>query len=274
MTSRSIPVLLALLASAAAQASPLPDLTISDITVNSQCQPVITIGNLGPGELPASAMYTGSTAHLQLYMDGDGVGAWGMGKPELKPAGGSFTFIVTSTNHLVSGQSVVRATIDENSMVTEANETNNKLSRTLSCTPALPDLTIDQLTFDNECRVQVTIRNIGNAGVSSSHYGNVTVSRTIDGAGKGFIRLSDMDGQGQVAAQGGSVTWTDWPEFRPANDARYKLSVPAGGDANTANNERSITLPDRCKAGGSATTAPLIKPGIKLKMPARVIPRQ
>jgi len=251
MKLRTIPALIVLLASPATQAFSLPDLTITDLTVNGQCQPVITVRNLGPGNLPDKAMYVGYSPGLSLRKDGSPVGNAIMDKAELVPAGGSYTYTDTHPDHVVIGQANYVAVIDDSSIIPEASETNNSLSKTLNCTPSQPDLTIDQMQIDNECRVSMTIRNIGQSDMSSTNYGVTTLERTIDGEPKGSISLSGIDGAAQAAVKGGSVTWTDAQEFQPTSDARYNLSTPAGSDANPGNNGRSIIVPDRCKAAPS-----------------------
>lgn len=98
------------------------------------------------------------------------------------------------------------------------------------------------------------------------------VYREIDGVSKGTIRLEDMSPSRQAAAPGGSVTWADWAEFKPTSNARYRIAASNESDANPDNNEGEVTVPDRCKNGGSAT--PGIRPIIRPKLPARVLPRQ
>lgn len=277
MKLRTISALVALMGSPAALAVQLPDLVVSDLTVNDQCQPVITVRNLGPGTLPDSAMYMGSSANLSMKKNGSPRGGWSMDKHELIAVGGTYTHVDKALNHVVSGQASYTATIDDSNLITEANESNNALTRTLTCTPAQPDLTIDLLEFDSECRVTITVRNIGQANMGSNYHASTNVHRTIDGTSKGSIRLADMDGQEQAAAVGGSVSWTDWPEFRPTSEARYKITPPAGSDANASNNERSINVPDRCKAGSTGVIQKeeiyLWKPQIKPKTPMRPAPK-
>lgn len=271
MKYRMIPALVTLLVCPVTFADALPDLAVTDLTVNEECQAVVTVRNLGPGPLPASAMYSGSNANLLFSRSGGGSGGWPMDKPALVPSGGTYVHTVGALNLRVEGENSYTATVDSNNLVTEANETNNSLTRTLSCTPSNPDMTLAALEIDSECRARLTIRNIGQAALGNVQHGNTLVFRTIDGASKGTIRLADMDASRQSAVQGGSATWTDWPEFKPVNEARYRLAVPAGSDADTGNNERSVTVPDRCKSG-SKPVSPL-KSGIKPIAPVRIPPR-
>lgn len=272
MKRRTIPALITLLACPGAFADTLPDLAVTDLAVNEKCQAVITIRNLGPGSLPASAMYSGSDANLSFTRNGGGSGSWSMQKPALVPSGGTHVHTVEALNLRVEGEKSYTATIDSSNLVKEANEGNNSLTRTLSCTPSNPDMTLASLEFDNECRARLTIRNIGQAALGNVQHGSTLVFRTIDGVSKGTIRLADMDSSRQSAAVGGSVTWADWPEFKPVNEARYRLAVPAGSDADTGNNERSVSLPDRCKAGSSPASP--LKSGIKPVAPLRIIPKR
>ncbi len=98
------------------------------------------------------------------------------------------------------------------------------------------------------------------------------VYREVDGVAKGTIRLADMDPTRKVAATNGSVSWTDWAEFKPTSNARYKLAVPTGNDANADNNEADVTVPDRCKAGNSGTPD-IRKPLTRPKLPVQGITR-
>ena len=267
---RTLPALVVLLASPLALAE-LPDLAVTDLTVDAQCQAVITVRNLGPGALPASAMYSGSDANLSFRKNDGGSGSWSMNKPALVPAGGTYVHTVQALNLQVEGEASYTAAIDSSNLITEASEANNALTRTLSCTPTKPDLTLASIEFDNECRARLTIRNVGKATLGNAQHGNTLVYREIDGASKGTIRLADMDPARQAAAPGGTATWTDWPEFKPVNEARYRLAIPSGSDANTDNNDSHVTVPDRCKTGGSKTLP--MKPLMKPRLPAQVIPR-
>ena len=267
-----IPALVALLASHSAWADGLPDLTISDLTVDAQCQVTITVKNLGPGALPPSAMYQGSAPNLSLSKDGDSHGGRVLKEGSLVPSGGTYVHIVRATNLLVDGQGSYTATIDSANIITESNEANNSLTRTLSCSPTKPDLALVSVELDNACRARLTIRNVGQAVLGAPQHGMTMVYREVDGVAKGTIRLADMDPTRKVAATNGSVSWTDWAEFKPTSNARYKLAVPTGNDANADNNEADVTVPDRCKAGNSGTTD-IRKPLTRPKLPVQGITR-
>lgn len=272
MTSPRLLALAALIAGHSAVAHALPDLVIADMTVDEQCRAVITVKNLGPSALPPSAMHAGSDPKLQFSRSGGEGGGWTMAHSELVPAGGTYVHTVNALNLRVDGEGSFTASIDGANLVTETKENNNSLTRTLSCVVTKPDLTLAAVEIDNECRVRLTIRNIGEATIGNWQYDHTLVFREIDGASKGTIRLGDMAPSRQAAAPGGSVTWADWAEFKPTSNARYRIAVSSESDANPDNNEAEVTVPDRCKNGGSAT--PGIRPIIRPKLPARVLPRQ
>lgn len=230
----------------AAFAQPLPDLTIADLKVNANCQIEVTIRNLGPGSLPESAMYVGSSPSLNLYRDNNSAGFWKMDKQELKPPGGTYVFVVLAANHVVSGSQNIRAEIDSSKLVTEANENNNALARTLTCSPKLPDLVVDKIEFaPADCRTVVTLKNAGTGTLQTNLYGGIYVKRKVDGADKGTVRLSDMDPGKALAAPGGKATWTDFADMKPKQTVTFTI---AGLDteASTANNAATASLPARC----------------------------
>lgn len=272
MTPPRILALAAMMTGHSAIAHALPDLVIADMTVDEQCRAIITVKNLGPGALPPSAMHAGSDPKLQFSRSGGGSGGWTMAHAELVPAGGTYVHTVNALNLRVDGEGSFTATIDDADLVNEANETNNSLTRTLSCVVTKPDLTLAAVEIDNDCRARLTIRNVGKANLGTTQHGYTLVYREIDGVSKGTIRLSDMDPSRQAASAGGSVTWTDWAEFKPTSNARYRIAVSSESDANTDNNEGQVTVPDRCKSGSSA--APAIRQIIRPKLPSPVIPRQ
>lgn len=194
-----------------------------------------------------------------------------MAEATLVPPGGQYVQTLQAVNHLIDGQVALTATIDNKDLVTEPNETNNTLTRTLSCSPSKPDLALVSLELDGECRARLTIRNVGTGTLGNAPHGTTLVYRKVDGASKGTIRLADMDPSRSVSAPNGSVTWTDWAEFKPTGEARYSVAVPTGSDANTANNEAQVSVPERCKAGSSAATPVLKKQLIRPKLPVQGI---
>ncbi|MGD8514588.1 MAG: CARDB domain-containing protein, partial [Granulosicoccaceae bacterium] len=220
-----------------ATAQPLPDLTITDLRVNQQCQIEVTMKNLGPGALPETAFYVGTKPYLQFYKNNQTAGGWNMGKRALQPAGGTYTFVVQAPNLIVSGSHSYRAVIDEGNIVTEANENNNEMTRTLSCSPPLPDLAITKISFNKDCTARVTLKNIGTANYPNNLFNLVNLSRTIDGAGKGYRKLTDVDPTGKLKVPGGEVTWSDLPDFKATTSVKYQFS--GGGlsaEGNAANN--------------------------------------
>jgi hypothetical protein len=238
------PLFLAGVFTSATAAAQLPDLTITDLRVNQQCQIEVDIKNLGPGALPETAFYVGTEPQLTMYKNNQEAGGWNMGKRQLQPVGGTLTYVVQALNHRVSGTHSYRAVIDGNAIVTEANENNNDMSRTLSCSPPLPDLAITRITFNKDCTARVTLKNVGTASYPNTSFSSVNLSRTIDGASKGFRRLSDIDPTGKLKTPGGRITWNDLPDFKATTTARYRLSGSGlSAEENSANNMLSADIP-------------------------------
>ena len=61
-----------------AQAADQPDLTITNLAVNSQCQLVVTLKNQGKGLLPSSTNQPGGGPTLQLSKDNKAFGGWSL----------------------------------------------------------------------------------------------------------------------------------------------------------------------------------------------------
>ena len=225
-------------------AQSLPDLTITNLRVNNQCQIEVTIKNLGPGQLPESAFFTGTIPKLQLYRNNQNWGEWGMGYRVLQQPGGAYTHVVQPNNLIVSGSYNFRAVIDRTSLLNEANENNNELSRILTCTPPVSgdDLAILNVSFVQGCRARISIKNTGTGHISENPFNLIALNRTIDGTKRGYTLLKDIDPGGQLKAPGGKVVWTDFPNFAAARSVKYSISG-LGTESNWANNVRSASIP-------------------------------
>jgi len=250
-------------------AAQLPDLTITDLKVNQQCQVEVTIKNLGPGSLPETAFYVGTQPALQLYRDNAPAGAVKLNQRSLQAAGGTYTHTFVANNQVVSGSFTYRAKIDKNNIVVEANENNNEMTNGLSCVPVLPDLAITKISFNKSCLATVTLKNVGTLPYPATSFNLINVSRRIDGASKGYRKLTHIDPSGVLKTPGGEVQWTDLPDFIATSSARYQFSGSGlSAEGNTANNQLTRNIPtDGC----GATTRSM---GSKQhKIPKRVSPK-
>jgi hypothetical protein len=234
-----------------AYANALPDLVITDISIDSECRLAVTVRNVGKGVLPQSAYQEPGGASISFFKDNASFGGWGIStidpQRQLMNPGASVTWL--RSNPKISGTAMIRVTADEpRNVVAESNESNNSLSRSFTCTPTLPDLRIGQINFTNDCRAQLLIENIGDAPLpnsvltSSGGY----LQRYLDGELAGQVRLDLLDPAAAMQPPGGSKSWTDGSQYRASNSIRYQLRK-IGQEWNSANNSFEAPVPSRCQ---------------------------
>ena len=267
--------------SSATAIAQLPDLTITELKVNQQCQVEVTIKNLGPGSLSETAFYVGTQPALQLYKGNAPGGAVKLNARSLQPAGGTYTHTFVANNQVVSGSFNYRAKVDKNNIVVEANENNNEMTNGLSCVPVLPDLAITKISLNKSCLATVTLKNVGTLTYPAASFNLINVSRIIDGANKGYRKLTHIDPTGKLKAPGGEVQWTDLPEFIATNSAKYKFSGSGmSAEGNSANNQLTRNIPTE---GCGATTKSIgtkqhgipqhVSPKLQRRIPPKKIKR-
>lgn len=158
----------------------LPDLTNVKITVDRTCHLVVVVRNNGPGPLP-DYVYTkhhSKSAGVYVYIDGKKWGGQSIWKfdptKKLQKPGGQAIY---TSKYKVGPPVSVKAVVDMWNDVKEANERNNTLIRKeLSCrgtqtqTKKMPDLIVRDIRLIKDCKIQVTIANIGTAGVPPDAY--------------------------------------------------------------------------------------------------------
>jgi len=237
----------------------LPDLVVTALSVNNDCFLMVTLKNQGPGPLPVTAYQSGSSPTLQLYKNNQPFGAWGLpaidpGQALLQP-GGTVTW--TRPSEKIAGNVTVRAEIDSSNVVAEADETNNKKTLSLSCNPPLPDPAVTQITFTQDCLSQVHLKNVGDAALPDQLFssGGAYLMRTVDGVYKGWVRLGNIDPGKALKNPGGTLIWTDLPEFKGASSVRFKINQ-AGQEKSTANNEKEASVPCGCGQPDSGQEQP------------------
>ena len=253
--------------SAPAFCEPSPDLVVERISVSDDCSMMITLKNQGPGPLPPTAYLTGSSPALQLYKDNQPFGAWSLNGIDpgraLQQPGGIVSW--TRSGELIAGSMTIRAVIDPSNVVAEADEANNERSEQLTCNPPLPDLAVTQITFSEDCRSQVQITNLGDAGLPDSRFSasGAYILRFVDGVNKGWIRLGNIDPGKSLKNPGGTVIWTDLPEFRAAGKVRFKINQ-AGQEKSTSNNDMEVSVPSRCEPAGGGDQPDLVVAGLSV----------
>jgi hypothetical protein len=181
----------------------LPDLTVSDISLNATGKVEVMISNIGKG----SASYR--VGSLAIYIDGylkwrDSLG----NLPDqtfLQPGG---RFLYTTPVELV-GRHEVRAVVDNEGKMVEENEENNVFIKLLGkeklqAKPLLPDLTITDLFLNPQRKLSVAVANIGDSPLPLK-VGNLKIF--VDGLPKGIYTLESLSDQSFLPPKG-NITFT------------------------------------------------------------------
>ena len=234
-----------------AWAQPLPDLVVSNVEIDSDCRLRITLQNQGAGPLAPSAYQAPGGATVAFYKDGATFGGWGLATIDpqraLSAPGGTVTWLRAAPKLVGTAQIRVVADAHRN-VVAEANENNNALSRSFTCTPRLPDLRISQISFTPDCRARFRIENVGDDALPESVYRNEGgyVQRYLDGELSGQIMLGPLDPSHSSQPPGGSREWTDGSQYRASNTIRYSLQR-LGQEWDVANDSLQVQVPENCR---------------------------
>jgi hypothetical protein len=265
-----------------------PDLTILKITVDRGCNLAVVVRNNGPGPLP-DYVYTNhhpKSAGVSVYINGNSWGGTSIWKfdpaRKLQKPGGQATCIL---NYKVGSPIDVKAVVDLWNDVKEANERNNAQTRKkLSCRPSsgkrLPDLVVKDIRLIKDCKIQVTIANIGTAGVPDSYYDNpnaVAVQMYKGTQPWGGMILKMFDPAGNLKAPGGVATHVWFPLAANLNLSAgthsLKVTVDNGGvltELSETNN--SLTRRVTCKRLTSALATQIAtKPPILAVKPPKTL---
>ncbi len=253
--------ILSIALSAQVQVGRLPDLDIVKITVDQACNLVVVVKNNGPGPLP-DYVYTRhhpKSAGVYVYINGKGWGGISIWKFDptklLQRPGGEATCVL---GYKVISPVNVKAVVDLWNDVKEANEGNNtEILDKLSCggTPKLPDLVVKDISLIRDCKIQVTIANIGTAGVPDSYYDlpdAVAVQMYKEAQPWGGMILKMFDPAGNLKAPGGIATHVWFPLAANLNLTPGTHSIKVIADFHsklTELNETNNTLTQRvtCK---------------------------
>ena len=117
-----------------------PDLVVSAIRLTSDCQIQVTLKNKGPGGTPEAAYHRTSGAIVQATANGAGWGGYRLfmvdPNKKLKKPGASVRYVGFKRT-LKPGEtlSLKMEIKDPNNTVAEINETNNSLTKRLTCSP-------------------------------------------------------------------------------------------------------------------------------------------
>lgn len=232
-----------------------PDLAVTELTVDDQCQVVVSLANTGsqPLDVTAYDLMLGPT--IQLYKNNQTLSGWRLGAVDsarnLKNSGGTLTW--TAGGIKLTGTAQIKAVIDPDNVLKETNRSNNTLVKSLSCSPPLPDLKLSAISFDANCLTTLNVENAGDAPLASNAYSTAYgayIQRFVDGRPMGQIHLNSLDPAKKLTAPGGAVMWTDSQEYKAKENVKYQLNR-TGQEKSAANNVLEATVPDKCKAGSA-----------------------
>jgi hypothetical protein len=232
----------------------LPDLTVSDITLDDHGKVIVTLSNIGKGYFPPQAgeirIYVGDelkwSAPLSAVPD----------KTFLRPGGVS----VYATPVELEGAFPVMVVVDGERAVREADESNNILKRRLSYRkpvllppepspppepektaepPSYPDLAVTDLTLSSERQLVIHIANVGTK-VFPLPLGTVRVF--VDGVFKGSFPLGTPGERRELLPREGMVVTTSVKVVgRHEVDADIQPD-PGSNEKNQGNNALKKTL--------------------------------
>jgi hypothetical protein len=205
-----------------------PDLAVAKITVDRDCNLAVVVKNMGRGMLPdyVYSKHHPKSAGVYVFINGTGWGGESIWKfdpgKKLQKPGGHTTCIL---KYKVGSPIHVKAVVDRWNDVKEANERNNSLAKNkLSCSSPgssrLPDLVVKYIRLIKDCKIEVTIANIGKAGVPASYYDNpdaVAVQMYNGTKPWGGMILKMFDPDGKLKSPGGVATHTWFPDAANLN---------------------------------------------------------
>lgn len=246
------------------------DIAITDMTVNSDCNIVLSLKNVGSTTLPLSADDPGHGTGIQLYKGTSPHGGYRVWPNPRQP--GSTT---TSTSPIkINGTETITAEFNSFGAYVDTNPADNKITKTLTCTPPVvpkADIAITSVEFTQDCRPLVRLANVGNAPLPDYQLKNIGIQRVVDNLPTGIIHLVTIVGYTNLIQPQGSVPLIDGKEYLPQNSIGYSVFATQStfADADYNNNKKTVKLPDRCKAG-----SPLFPRSVSPVPTSKVIPKQ
>ncbi|MEN8154826.1 MAG: hypothetical protein ABFR75_12475 [Acidobacteriota bacterium] len=253
----------------------LPDLIVRKIKLIDNCKIEVSVKNIGTAGVPDSYYNLPNAVGVQMY---NGTKPWGglilkgfdpAGK--LKTPGGIATYIWfprAANLNLTPGTHSIKVVVDSNKNLTELKETNNSLTRRLKCrqpgSQKLPDLIVRRIRLIKNCKIEVSVKNIGTAGVPDSYYNlpNAVGVQMYNGTKPwGGLILKGFDPAGKLKTPGGIATYIWFPMAANLNLTPGTHSIKVIVDSNKnltelkeTNNSLTRRLKCRRLAGVSATT--------------------
>jgi hypothetical protein len=266
-----------------------PDLTILKVTVDRNCNLAVVVRNNGPGPLPDYVYTKHHPKSAGVFVDINGK-SWG-GESiwkfdptrKLQKPGGQATCIL---NYKVGPPIDVKAVVDLWNDVKEADERNNvHFLKRLVCRPTptkrLPDLVVRDIRLIKDCKIEVTIANIGTAGVPSSYYDNpnaVAVQMYKGSQASGGMILKMFDPAGKLKSPGGVAAHVWFPlaanlNLSPGTHS-LKVTVDVGGvltELSETNNSLTRRVTCRKLASAIGTQIATKPPVLAIKPPKQLM---
>ena len=210
----------------------LPDLTISDMSLNEGGKVEVRISNIGRGPAPYPF------GSLVIYVDGhlkwkDSLATL-PDQTFLQPG----AFVLYATPIELIGKHEVRAVVDLEGMIVEENEENNVFTKILGKEKLepktfLPDLTITDLFLNPRKKLAVTIANIGDSPLPLDG-GNLKI--LVDGSLKGSYTLKSLS-EASFLPPKGSLTLDTPMTFVGRHEIDARIDFPQGvKESNEENN--------------------------------------
>ncbi len=172
------------------------------------------------------------------------------------------------------GRYFLAAVVDPGKVIPERNENNNIAFCRLFIKgtsgpgqgqqPKKPDLIVSDIRLVQDCKIEVTVKNIGSAGVPDTFYNlpdAVGVQMYKGGAPWGGIILSGFDPAGHLKVPGGSASWIWFPGAANLNLApgAHQIKVEVDNNHNLDElNESNNTLTRELKCGGGSGQQPAL----------------
>ncbi len=248
----------------------LPDLVISNISLDKNCRVVVRVRNVGKGKIPINVwtQHKPSSSSVYLKVNGKNWGGatiWKFDRSKrLLRAGGSAVF---KSSLKVKGSQNITAIVDMTRQVKESNERNNAKTKKLTCSSkvsfkpigkkpimkrSLPDLVVKDIRVAKGCGIKVTIANIGKGGVPVSGYGmsnGASIQMYNNNKPWGGIRLGAIDKAKKLSRGKGMISFIWFPGTKNlklnSGKNRIKLVIDnnnAVKESNERNNAKTKTL--------------------------------
>lgn len=117
--------------------APLPDLVITDVSLDSNCRVLVSVANQGTGPLPDTVWTEQTPSSSSLYLrqaaasSGGGITLWKLdpGRQLQRPGGSARWY----SGLVISATQQLDASVDHTAAVNESNESNNSKRVTLTC---------------------------------------------------------------------------------------------------------------------------------------------